>query len=166
MNKTFSILLLSIWFCLFTSAWIRVYNLDGTEVKLEDNTTHLIICYHPDCCHECMNDIVLFCRKAASISENCKYAVLINGDDPMRMHMETSLLEEYLTDTSNVPILYDSNPNKKNRIFYRYRKKIQHSPSLLIIDSQKQYHFFSYESLFEDKQGFTKISRLIEITDE
>ncbi|MCR5457427.1 MAG: hypothetical protein K6F14_05075 [Clostridiales bacterium] len=165
MNKTLAILLLGVWFSLFPSGWIRVYNLDGTEVKLEDNTTHLIICYSPASCHECVNDIILFCRNIASTSENCKCSVLINGEDPMRMHMETSLLEEYLTDTSDVRILYDSNPKKKKRIFHR--KRIQHTPSLLIVDSEKHDHFYSYESLFGDNQGFSKcfdeIKRLIEV---
>lgn len=163
MKHILSLLCLIIWTSLFPSNWLKVYNIDGTEKQLDDHTTRLIICYSSPSCHQCMEALVHYCGLIASQNQHCQCAVLIKGDDIFSMRMETTFLEEYIPDTTVMPICYDSNPCKRKRFFKK--KKMRYSPALLVIDKDNHYHFFSYESLFDDEQGlvkcFDKIERII-----
>lgn len=141
------VLLLFVWLQpIVAQEQIKIYNIKGEELKLSENTETLIIVYGSISCHACMESLAKFVSKWSQHKTNRKVYVLLRGDDPMGMRLETSSVKDFFPAGFVPEIVYDFNPDTSQRFETIFQ--FSRFPAILYYSKNNTPTFYSYELLF------------------
>lgn len=129
---------------------LKLYSINGEEQNIEEGTQYMIMCYDTFCCHDCVIELISHCSKICSDNNDIQFVSLIKGADKMTMRNIESALKLYFVGKEPPTIYYDLNPDKRKRIFNRY--KISSFPALIVINKSGKHKYYSCKSLFNGKE--------------